>query len=421
MFVENADLGGSLPMDEGMARLGGWKGCKVGTVERFEAGVKGSRPEVWIELLGQGDGPRRCSGCGDFVRSVHDWTEREIRDLPILDADTVLHLWRCRVACPRCGPRLEALDWLEPYARVTKRLASSVARLCKVMPIKQVAAFYDLHWSTVKAIDKAHLENELGAPDFTGVELLLIDEFALRKGHRYATVVVDAATKRVLWVGKGRSREEVRVFFDLLGKEGCARIKAVGMDMSHAFRAEVQMHCPQAEIVYDLFHVVAKYGKEVVDAIRVAEANRIRHDRAGRKLIKGAKWLLLRNKANLPDRESHVRLKEVLEANQALMTAYVLKDDLKQLWTYRREGWARRAWEGWLARAQESGIKPLIHFAKRLTVYLPGILAHCRWPLHTSLLEGINNKIKVLKRTAYGYRDDAYFFLKIRAAFPGVG
>ena len=153
--------------------------------------------------------------------------------------------------------------------------------------------------------------------------------------------------------------------------------------------------------------------------IRVAEANRIRHDRAGRKLIKGAKWLLLRNKANLPDRESHVRLKEVLEANQALMTAYVLKDDLKQLWTYRREGWARRAWEGWLARAQESGIKPLIHFAKRLTVYLPGILAHCRWPLHTSLLEGINNKIKVLKRTAYGYRDDAYFFLKIRSAFPG--
>lgn len=101
------------------------------------------------------------------------------------------------------------------------------------------------------------------------------------------------------------------------------------------------------------------------------------------------------------------------------MTAYVLKDDLKQLWTYRREGWARRAWEGWLARAQESGIKPLIHFAKRLTVYLPGILAHCRWPLHTSLLEGINNKIKVLKRTAYGYRDDAYFFLKIRSAFPG--
>jgi transposase len=163
-------------------------------VERFEAGVKGDRAEVWIELLGKGSGPRRCSGCGRFVRGVHDWTQREIRDLPILDADTILHVWRCRVACPQCGPKLEALDWLEPYARVTKRLAASVAKLCKVMPIKQVAALYSLHWSTVKAIDKAHLEKELGPPDFTDVELLLIDAFALRKGHRYATVVADAAT-----------------------------------------------------------------------------------------------------------------------------------------------------------------------------------------------------------------------------------
>lgn len=261
-----------------MSRLGGWKGCSIGFVERFEAGVKGDRPEVWIELLGHGEGPRRCSGCGRFVRGVHEWTQREIRDLPILDADTVLHLWRCRVECPRCGPKLEALNWLAPYARVTKRLAESVAKLCKVMPIKQVARFYDLHWDTVKAIDKAHLERELGPPDFTGVELLLIDEFALRKGHRYATVVADAATKRVLWVGKGRSREEVRIFFELLGKDGCSRIKAVGMDMSHAFAAEVRLHCPQAQIVYDLFHVVAKYGKEVIDAVRVAEANRLRHD-----------------------------------------------------------------------------------------------------------------------------------------------
>ena len=238
--------------------MGGWKGCSVGRVDRFEAGEKGSRAEVWIELLGHGEGPRRCSGCGRFVRGVHEWTKREVRDLPILDADTILHVWRCRVACPGCGPKLEALEWLAPYARVTKRLAESVARLCKVMPIKQVARFYDLHWGTVKAIDKAHLERELGPPDLTGVELLLIDEFALRKGHRYATVVVDARTKRVLWVGRGRKREDVRAFFDLLGKEGCARIKAVGMDMSHAFAAEVRLHCPQAEIVYDLFHVVAK-------------------------------------------------------------------------------------------------------------------------------------------------------------------
>ncbi len=401
-----------------MSRLGGWEGYCVGAVARVD--TESGRPTAMIELLGKGDRARRCSGCGRFVRGVHDWVEREVQDLPVFDMETVLRVWRCRVECPRCGPKLEALPWLAPYARVTKRLAESVAKLCRVLPIQHVADHFGLHWHTVKSIDKAHLERELGPPDFTGVELLLIDEFALRKGHRYATVVADAATRRVLWVGRGRSREDVRAFFDLLGPEGCARIKAVAMDMSHAFAAEVRLNCPQAEIVYDLFHVVAKYGKEVVDVIRVAEANRLRHDKPGRKLIKGAKWLLLRNKANLPDRDARIRLKEVLAANQALMTAYVLKDDLKQLWAYKREGWARRAWEDWVARAMESGIKPLVHFAERMAVYLPGILAHCRWNLNTSVLEGINNKIKVLKRMAYGYRDDPYFFLKIRSAFPGI-
>jgi hypothetical protein len=107
------------------------------------------------------------------------------------------------------------------------------------------------------------------------------------------------------------------------------------------------------------------------------------------------------------------------QANRALMTVYVLKDELKALWAYRYAGAAARFWKAWHGRAVRSHIEPLRKFAKRLRGYLPGILAHCRWPLHTSLLEGINNKIKVLKRMAYGFRDDAYFFLKIRAAFPG--
>ena len=135
-----------LPTKELIARLGRWKGHRVGTVERFEAGVKGPRAQVWIDLLGLPQGrPRICSGCQRPVRGVHDWSPREVRDLPIFDADTILMVWRARVACPNCGPRLEALDWLEPYARVTSRLAESVARLCKVMPIKRVAEHYHLH------------------------------------------------------------------------------------------------------------------------------------------------------------------------------------------------------------------------------------------------------------------------------------
>jgi len=114
-----------------------------------------------------------------------------------------------------------------------------------------------------------------------------------------------------------------------------------------------------------------------------------------------------------------VRLTELLAANKALLTVYVLKDDLKALWGYRHAGYAKRFWEDWRRRAMASRIEPLKTFARRLAPYLEGILAHCRWPLGTNLIEGINNTIKVIKRMAYGFRDDYYFFLKIRAAFPG--
>jgi len=113
-------------------------------------------------------------------------------------------------------------------------------------------------------------------------------------------------------------------------------------------------------------------------------------------------------------------LRELLAANRALFVVYVLKDDLKRLWRYRYAGAARRCWRGWYRRAMASRIPALMTFAKNLAALIDGVISHCRYPLHTGLLEGINNKIKVLKRMAYGFRDDAYFFLKIRAAFPGI-
>jgi transposase len=398
--------------------LGGWEGYLVASVARYEAGTKGTSPQVWVTLAPRAGRRMVCDGCGRRVRQVHDTAVRCIRDLPLLDAETHLWVTRCRLACPRCGPHVERLTWLDRYARVTKRLADSVARLCQVLPVKHVAAFFHLGWDAVKRIDHSALERQLGPPRLDGVEVIAMDEFAIQKGHRYATVVVEATTKRVLWVGRGRDRESVRVFFALLGPERCRRLRAVVMDMCAAFELEVRAHCPQAEVVFDLFHVVAKYGREVIDRVRVDQANQLRHDKPARKVIKGARWLLLRNRENVP-RENRVQLDELLKANRALLTVYVLRDDLKHLWDYRRPGCALRFWKGWYRRAMRSRLEPLKRFARRIASYLPGILAHCRWPLHTSFLEGINNRIKVIKRMAYGFRDDAYFFLKIRAAFPG--
>jgi transposase len=360
----------------------------------------------------------RCSGCDQERPQVHEVTLRCVRDLPVLDAHTYVWFPRYRVACPACGPKVEALPWLSAWARVTTRLAESVVRLCRVLPIQHVADFYGLDWDTVKTLDLAALRARLLPVDLSEVTVIAMDEFALRRGHRYATVIVDPYRKRVLWVGRGRGREEIHPFFELLGPQGCQRLEAVVMDMNPAYEEEVRARCPQAAIVYDLFHVVAKYGREVIDRVRVDEANRVRRDRQARKVIKGARWLLLRNRENVsPD--DRVRLRELLAANRRLATVYVLKDDLKHLWDYIYPGAARRFFDDWYQRAIRSRIEPLKTFARNLKAKLHGILAHCRYALHTSLLEGINNRIKVLKRMAYGYRDDDYFFLKIMDAFPG--
>jgi len=405
-----------LAQAECIARLGGWEGYE------FEDSIeerRGGRLWCVIRLAPVAGLARCCSGCGQLSRAIHDAELRQVRDLPIFEVPVELVVPRLRVACENCGPKLERLSWLEPYARVTSRLAASVARLCKVMSIAHVAQYYGLAWTTVKLIDYRHLQRELGPVDLDGLRVIAMDEFAIQKGHRYATVVVEPSRKRVLWVGRGRSREDVRPFFELLGPERCRELQAVAMDMNAGFELEVRLHCPQAEIVYDLFHVVAKYGREVIDRVRVDEANRLREDRAARRLVKGSRWLLLRNRENVTVPQDRVRLNELLAANRALFTVYVLKDDLKALWDYRHIGYAERFWQQWYRRAMSSGIAPLKLFAQRLRPYLRGILAHCRWPLGTSLIEGINNTIKVIKRMAYGYRDDAYFFLRIRAAFPG--
>ena len=129
------------------------------------------------------------------------------------------------------------------------RLAESVARLAKVLPLKHVAEHFRLHWSTVKEIDKRCLKETLGAPDLGGLEVIAMDEFAIQKGHRYATIMVEPRRGQVLWVCRGRGREDIRPFFEALGEEGRSRIQAAVMDMSEAFAEEVRHQCPNAQIV----------------------------------------------------------------------------------------------------------------------------------------------------------------------------
>lgn len=396
--------------------LGEWQGYRARTIGPWH-GPEGHE-ELWVELVPVPGASLVCDGCGERVTRVHDTVERQVRDLPVFERPVCLVVHRRRVQCPWCGPRLERIPWLERYGRVTRRFAQNVARLCGAMSLKAAAAYCDLGWDAVKAIHRRHLEHTLAPPDLSQVETVVVDEFSLSKGHRYATVVVEPTRRQVLWVEKGRGREALRPFLEALGELGRARLKAVAMDMNGAYEEEVKAQCPNAQVVFDLFHVVQKYHKEVLRKVRNQEAKRAQAEHEDAEVYKGSAWLLLSNRENL-DPEAQTRLDQLLQLNRRLFTTHVLRDDLKQLWTYRDPHAAERFFEGWCQRAFDSGIAVLQDFARRLRTHWHGIRAHSLYPLHTSLLEGINNTIKVMKRSAYGYRDHAYFFLRIRAAFPG--
>ncbi len=372
-----------------------------------------------IDLLADPKQEARCGACGEVCALVHERSWRRVRERDWFDRRVWLRVPVRRMDCHHCGARAaERIGWLNRHARLTERLRAWVEALTELLPIAHVAKLTGLHWHTIKEIDKARLQRKFGAFEGRGVRRLVMDEFALHKGHRYATVVMDAQTMRVLWVGEGNSRQAIRPFFNLLGEEGCRRIEAVAMDMNTAFDLEVRKHCPQAEVVYDLFHVVARFGREVVDRVRVDQANELKKQPAARQVIKRSRWLLLRNRDNLSAEQS-VKLDELLAANAPLALVYLLKTALKEIWFAPsvRDGF--RQWRTWYRMAIESDLPAVILFARRLRKYLRGILASAIYPMNSSILEGVNNRIKVIKRMAYGFRDANYFFLKIKAAFPG--
>ena len=388
-----------------------WKGFTVAKHEFLDPQT------LRLQLEADDRIPPVCSGCDHACFLVHDVHRRRVREAPLLIYRVELDVPVRRLRCPVCGPTRERIDWLPGRSPVTTTLRHWVERLVILLPIRHVADLVGLHWHTVKTIDKQRLQRDLPAPDPTRLRRLMMDEFALHKGHRYATVVACADTQQVVWIGEGRSREAIRPFFEWLG-ESREQIEAVAMDMNSAFDLEVKAQCPNAVVVYDRFHVVAKYGREVMDRVRVDQANQLRGDKAGRKVIKGSRWLLLRNADNLKP-EQAVKLDELLAVNASLTTVYLLKDQLKTLWFADDEAAARGAWQEWAGMALGSGIDALVRFTRKLEPYLEGIVSSAQHRLNTSVLEGMNNRIKVIKRMAYGYRDTAYFFLKIRAAFPG--
>jgi len=359
----------------------------------------------------------RCGSCGGVARSVHSKARKFARDLDFGDCRMILQVEHRKVYCDTClGVRVEQLDFVDTSQRVTKRLGAYAAELCRLgLSVTAVADHLGLDPKTVKHFEKMALHAKFGATDYAGLKRLAIDEIAVKKGHRYMTIVLDYDSGRVVWTGAGRETATLDGFFGNMPEHVRQGIEAVAVDMWEGYIQSVKKWCPGADIVFDLFHVVKAFGK-VIDQIRNEEYRKA--DAAGKAVLKGSKYLLLRRHENL-QRHQRVRLHEVLEANARLNTIYYLKDFLVHLWSYHIPGWAEGALAEWCALAREDGHPALVRFAGTLERYSYGIINHCKHGIHTCKLEGVNNKIKVIKRTAYGFHDLDYFGLKIKQAFPG--
>lgn len=358
-----------------------------------------------------------CHDCQTPALTVHTQGRRRfIQDLNLATKAVWLDLEYRKVWCERCnGVRVEHLSFCDAGQRVTHRLARYIHDLCKVLTIKEVAKRFDLHPTTVKEIDKSFLAEEFSETDCSGLRILAIDEIALKKGHIYMTVVLDYLTGRVVWMGEGRSMETLDKFFAEMTNEQKAAIEAVAMDMWEAYINRVKHHCPQANIVFDFFHVVQGFGR-VIDKIRRDEY--LKASQEDREILKGSRYLLLKNEENLTEKQ-RPRLQKLLAMNETLNTVYILKDQLKMVYYYSDRDMVKETLDDWCAMAETVRHPSMRAFINKLRFFEDGILNHADYPIGTSDLEGVNNKIKLIKRRAYGYHDSDYFALKVKQAFPG--
>ena len=306
----------------------------------------------------------------------------------------------------------ERLDFLVENALHTKRFALYVGRRCRSGTIRDVAAELRLDWQTVKRLEMDYMREQIRRVGTPGPKVIGIDEISIRKGHTYRIVVSDLQRRRPIWFGgEDRSEASMDQFYRFLGQKKAKRIRLAVMDMWKAFRNSAHRNAPQAAILFDKFHVMKHLG-EALDKIRKAEYARLGGKQ--RQFIKGQKYTLLSHPQNLTG-TAKKNLKLLLAANKRLNTAYLLKESFGQLWDYNREAWARKFFENWRASLKWQRLKPYEKFAEMIERHWEGLAAYCKPENKVSLgfVEGLNNKIRVMQRRAYGLRDEEYLRLKV--------
>jgi transposase len=354
----------------------------------------------------------RCSYCRspDVIR--HGAEERTVRTVPIGGKPVELRLPVPRLGCRICGRvRQAAIGFARPFRRFTHAFERYALGLLSHMTIQAVADHLRVGWDSIKTLFKRHLQTRFGQPKLKKLKRLAIDEISIGHGHRYLTVVLDLVTGAVIFIGQGKGADALIPFWKRL-KAAHAKIEAIATDMSPAYIFAVRENLPKAIHVFDHFHVVKLFNDRLADFRR--ELQREAEGPLGKKVLKGTRWLILKNPENLDeDKGERKRLEEALRINQPLATAYYMKEEFRHFWKQESLAEATQFLDDWCRRAEASTLSVLKKMASTFQMHRSGLLNYHRCPISTGPLEGINNKIKTLQRQAYGYRDQEFFKLRI--------
>ncbi len=354
----------------------------------------------------------RCVACGSEAVWREGVIVRRFRSVPIGCKRVELEARIPRLACLDCGVTRQAvIGFAAPRRTYTKAFARYVLVLSRHMTIKDVARHLGVSWDVVKEIQKKYLQKRFAKPKLKHLTRIAIDEISTGKGHRYVTIVMDLKSGAVVYVGQGKGGDALTAFWRRL-RASHAKIEAVATDMSPAYIDAVTTHLPHATLVFDRFHVIKLYNDKLSD-LRRAMFRELK-DSMQKQVLKGVRWLLLKRPENLdPARQEPNRLKEALRLNEPLAIAYQLKEELNEIWEQEDQETAQALLMDWIVYAESTGIRMLQQFAKTLRFHAFGILDWYDYPISTGPLEGTNNKIKTMKRQAYGFRDPEFLMLKI--------
>jgi transposase len=355
----------------------------------------------------------RCPACGSRDVRLKGHVERRFRSLPIGSRNTTVILPIPRASCRACGViRQVKIPFADPRRHYTKAFERYALELSRHMTILDVARHLNVGWDLIKDIQKRDLSRRFAKPKLKHLRQIAIDEICVGRGYRFLTIVMDLESGTVVFVGDGKGADALKPLWKRL-RASKAKIEAVAIDMSAAYHEAVSTWLPKAKIVFDHFHVIKLFNRKLTDLRRTAYRQATA---AGKAVLKGSRWLLLKNPENLDEeRDESRRLQEALKLNQSLATAYYLKEELREFWNQPGKRFATAFLNGWLRRAQASGIKILRQMAKTLERHRTGLLAYYDARITSGPMEGNNNKIKTMKRQAYGFRDQDFFKLKILA------